>query len=76
MTQIDFFESTAWKKLERLEKWMGRIQLQMEAIREDLYITRVALGRQTYRIPQRSAPATGFRRVEQLTMYGVWDESR
>lgn len=38
MQQLDLFEETLQKKIGRLEKWMNRIQRQMIAAQQDIYI--------------------------------------
>jgi hypothetical protein len=75
MSQVDFFENTAFKKLARLEKWMIRIQQQMEAIQDDLYITKIALGSKVSNNLPREKPTfvIGVKRIEQLTMFGMWE---
>lgn len=40
MTQMDFFDETLLKKIDRLEKWMIRLQKQMNACQEDLLLAR------------------------------------
>lgn len=38
MQQLDLFEETLQKKIDRLEKWMNRIQRQMLAAQQDIFI--------------------------------------
>ena len=62
MKQLDLFEETALNKLSRLEKWMARIQKQMNAVNDDLMITKRAM--ETIKKPKRVPD-----KIAQLNMF-------
>lgn len=62
MKQLDMFEETALNKLARLEKWMSRLQKQMNCVNDDLTITKRAL--ENIR-PRKKTPD----KIEQLNMF-------
>ena len=63
MQQLNLFEETLQRKIERLEKWMGRLQKQMVAAQEDIYILK--------HIPQVNPSKIKYRqqKISQIDMF-------
>jgi hypothetical protein len=65
MQQLDLFEDTLQKKICRLEKWMNRIQRQMIAAQQDIYILKHVQS------TKRRDHFPDARKITQLEMFGA-----
>jgi hypothetical protein len=66
MQQFDLYEQTVISKLARLEKWMSRIQKQMAAAQDDLYLLK------TGHPPRpRIKRAQDHSKITQIDMFGT-----